>query len=408
MMGFVSSPLSLKLRATCDRCASAKLRCEKQHPVCRRCEHLGLDCVYGPSRRKGKPSSKTFKSPERSMPLDCATPEAQAQHLQSSLWDLPGLLDAEMDFASMPWTETAQRPESSDGSASDISTIWSHSLDVSGQSRQNSSSIGGVMMEAEPLRHFSKAREASSMKMTSHVPVSISASPTLSIKPNGCCTSEAIKTLSNVYQLVCQCHHSGFDCSSACTSTKAPITKSVSSDQVLLTARDAVQTLSRLAECSCNSCSDDSNIRFLLTNIALKTFDCYKDVYKSNISSVDRGISSSIHTQFSVSQQADIPGSSAFEIPTPPATSIESALKARPMTIGSFHLPQATDLRMKAQLLLCELQPLAQVCNTLYGRSRRIADVRGEEVVWEAVGSYLQCGVRDLTRCLEGICGRQE
>jgi hypothetical protein len=47
-----------KLRSSCDGCGTAKVRCNRGRPKCSRCETLSLTCVYGPSRKIGKPPRK--------------------------------------------------------------------------------------------------------------------------------------------------------------------------------------------------------------------------------------------------------------------------------------------------------------------------------------------------------------
>lgn len=44
-----------KLRSSCDRCGAAKLRCDRSQPECTRCLSVGIACVYGVSRKAGKP-----------------------------------------------------------------------------------------------------------------------------------------------------------------------------------------------------------------------------------------------------------------------------------------------------------------------------------------------------------------
>ncbi|KAI1641359.1 hypothetical protein F4809DRAFT_654824 [Biscogniauxia mediterranea] len=44
-----------KLRSSCDGCGSAKLKCDRGQPECGRCVSLGITCVYGVSRKMGKP-----------------------------------------------------------------------------------------------------------------------------------------------------------------------------------------------------------------------------------------------------------------------------------------------------------------------------------------------------------------
>ena len=51
-----------KLRMSCDECASAKVRCSKDHPKCERCSESNISCVYGPSMKHGKGSQKRRKT----------------------------------------------------------------------------------------------------------------------------------------------------------------------------------------------------------------------------------------------------------------------------------------------------------------------------------------------------------
>ncbi|KAI1806374.1 hypothetical protein F4811DRAFT_510763 [Daldinia bambusicola] len=43
-----------KVRSSCDSCGSAKVRCDRSRPKCRRCVTLDIDCVYGISRKLGR------------------------------------------------------------------------------------------------------------------------------------------------------------------------------------------------------------------------------------------------------------------------------------------------------------------------------------------------------------------
>ncbi|KAF4627982.1 hypothetical protein G7Y89_g10170 [Cudoniella acicularis] len=47
-----------KLRSSCDSCGTAKVKCDHGHPECGRCVTLRLTCVYGLSRKVGKPPRK--------------------------------------------------------------------------------------------------------------------------------------------------------------------------------------------------------------------------------------------------------------------------------------------------------------------------------------------------------------
>ena len=54
-----TSPEPRKLRASCDGCYLAKIKCGKERPQCRRCANHGTSCVYSPSQRTGKPRKLT-------------------------------------------------------------------------------------------------------------------------------------------------------------------------------------------------------------------------------------------------------------------------------------------------------------------------------------------------------------
>ncbi|KAI1081370.1 hypothetical protein F5B20DRAFT_62429 [Whalleya microplaca] len=46
-----------RLRASCDGCFLAKVKCSKARPICSRCLACGIECRYSPSSRAGKPKS---------------------------------------------------------------------------------------------------------------------------------------------------------------------------------------------------------------------------------------------------------------------------------------------------------------------------------------------------------------
>ncbi|KAK4235624.1 hypothetical protein C8A03DRAFT_36521 [Achaetomium macrosporum] len=58
------APRQPKLRSSCDPCGAAKLRCDRGQPTCGRCLSLGFVCVYGVSRKKGKPRRVKLTIPD--------------------------------------------------------------------------------------------------------------------------------------------------------------------------------------------------------------------------------------------------------------------------------------------------------------------------------------------------------
>lgn len=61
------APRQPKLRSSCDRCGAAKLKCDRGRPQCGRYIPLGLDCVYGVSRKMRKPARERLRIPEMSV-----------------------------------------------------------------------------------------------------------------------------------------------------------------------------------------------------------------------------------------------------------------------------------------------------------------------------------------------------
>ncbi|KAF2256108.1 hypothetical protein BU26DRAFT_14427 [Trematosphaeria pertusa] len=62
-----------KLRTSCDGCGAAKLRCDRGQPECGRCLSHGVPCVYGFSRKMGKPPRQRLRSTPTQASSDQAT-----------------------------------------------------------------------------------------------------------------------------------------------------------------------------------------------------------------------------------------------------------------------------------------------------------------------------------------------
>src|SRR4051794_24715218 len=48
-----------KLRTSCDTCQQSKVKCNQAKPCCHRCLQHGIDCVYSPVKRVGRPPKPT-------------------------------------------------------------------------------------------------------------------------------------------------------------------------------------------------------------------------------------------------------------------------------------------------------------------------------------------------------------
>jgi hypothetical protein len=70
--GSTPTPKPTKYRLACDSCQHSKIRCDQERPECRRCAKKGIECVYSPARRAGRPrtrnNSKSFSSIQNNAP----------------------------------------------------------------------------------------------------------------------------------------------------------------------------------------------------------------------------------------------------------------------------------------------------------------------------------------------------
>ncbi|KAF9696229.1 hypothetical protein EKO04_006018 [Ascochyta lentis] len=57
-----------KMRASCDACSRAKVKCDKVRPTCQRCGNMSICCNYSPSMRLGKPRKN--RNPDGSIVRD--------------------------------------------------------------------------------------------------------------------------------------------------------------------------------------------------------------------------------------------------------------------------------------------------------------------------------------------------
>ena len=89
--GQSTGPDQPKLRNSCHACASCKLKCSQEKPVCSRCAKRGLSCEYVVAKRGGrKPTSRSNSDKRGSDVSNCATNAKDSVHLPSQAdWFAP-------------------------------------------------------------------------------------------------------------------------------------------------------------------------------------------------------------------------------------------------------------------------------------------------------------------------------
>ncbi|KAK1770971.1 hypothetical protein QBC33DRAFT_526352 [Phialemonium atrogriseum] len=97
MPNMASPAKTRRLRASCDGCFAAKVKCSKERPMCDRCLSCGSNCTYSPSSRAGKPKPDGGSNVHPSTTQDVTGhPQVPAQnilgypgHHHQHRWDMP-------------------------------------------------------------------------------------------------------------------------------------------------------------------------------------------------------------------------------------------------------------------------------------------------------------------------------
>ncbi|CRL24893.1 Aflatoxin biosynthesis regulatory protein [Penicillium camemberti] len=418
-----SKPQRLAFRSSCDPCAASKVRCTKEQLGCSRCVQNGLKCVYGRSRRKGKPpSNKTapihapVHHPYSRAPVSPPAPPAPPIPAQPS-WT-PGPNHHQPNYnhscswyrASNP-TEWERRrntltpsltPSLTPGAGishlstpefgwpsmlgSDPMVTDSHSLGSLPEMRGMDDENGGGQ-EGDEVQHNPEDDQHES------------------------CIAVACRTLSSLYQFVqSDCVNGHSTNSNQSRSMLKPPTPEVSpaNDIVFCTTRFATETVSRLLNCTARSCAGDPSILLVLGSILLRILTWYEALYQSEIGELglsatpspsgreDVGLDgshSSVTHSIGLSQPSESMEESIYTVPL-----------TIPLTIGTFNLSLATETKMKAQLLLCEVQTLSQVCQALGRRVQAAESIRGEKDLCGQSNTHLLRKLGELRHALTAVC----
>lgn len=114
-----------RLRASCDGCFLAKVKCSKAKPICSRCLACGADCRYSPSSRAGKPKSDGPRASQSSVNQTTIPPD-MAMSTDSDLtpfsmdaeWSTPGATDERISPKLISSSAPAMIDSSSEGESS--------------------------------------------------------------------------------------------------------------------------------------------------------------------------------------------------------------------------------------------------------------------------------------------------
>ncbi|ATY67212.1 C6 zinc finger domain [Cordyceps militaris] len=121
-----------KLRTSCDKCQLSKVRCSRGKPSCWRCSQSGIECVYSPLRKTGRPpkngdnsSSQQRKARRRGSSTTVRSDSPRAAHqatspdsaVQSCQLSQDGFTNGEQEARSLILNQHQQMAASSAGPA---------------------------------------------------------------------------------------------------------------------------------------------------------------------------------------------------------------------------------------------------------------------------------------------------
>lgn len=119
-----AKPRQSRLRASCDGCFLAKVKCSKAKPICSRCLACGADCRYSPSSRAGKPKSDGPRSSHASLnhtipaEINMSTDSEMATFGMDRDWSTPGSTDERISPKMISPSVPAMIDSSSEGEGS--------------------------------------------------------------------------------------------------------------------------------------------------------------------------------------------------------------------------------------------------------------------------------------------------
>ena len=379
-------PRGRKLRASCDGCYLAKLKCTKERPTCPRCRNLGIVCHYSPSMRMGKPrqnqGQKQPPAATATMQQPSAPPSASQspQPSHSSTWPING-----PNAQSISSGSAHNRPgPTQTASLSSIESTFSIP-----NSYPSTVATSPVNFEDD----FSTWNESSMFKLgdgfmtfphttpnSEHQLLSSSATNTIFAPPS------PLGSRCGCYRSIVEALHA-----MQATSTNSQYS---ALDTVLNDCKDMVQKGEAMLNCSC---SEDSTLIMLLAGLIAKHLSFFEPGNGTcppspNLSPTSPSSSASGCTSLSTSLTSNNGGT--WFPPTPQQPSPTR------ITIGKYTMDGEDEERLRLEIILMELQRLNSLLAKFYGKFSSLP-AGSDRQTYETLVNYLSQKLSDATKRLE-------
>ncbi|KAG9230360.1 hypothetical protein BJ875DRAFT_472442 [Amylocarpus encephaloides] len=394
-----------KLRSSCNGCGTAKVKCDRERPQCSRCSTLGLTCVYGQSRKFGKPPRKRLASESVSTiekriytSTSQTTPHNRDKITAMNLGELQNTQEpVQHDFSHPAANMTLFSSEiNTDLYPPTPFDVWPH---LGEWPQLETFGTGLDFAPASPLERASDR---------SKIPQSDS-------HESHSCPRESYEIFRD---LICPS-----------PSLHAPesnsTTVSAQLDQVLQFNRNAIDRLSQLLKCPCAKSGHRAMVHASIVSRILIWYQQAAGWTGSSAwgprpsASVDSSMSSRVSSSPSPQPPSRIAEDTSMTSPTSLVQATGFAVEHVPISIGAFSIEdQDVQAAFRNQLVLSELKKAADLIELFISISISISNDSGEPLASGLTGLYshlgtwlksehsrtvniLRCRLRTLNKALE-------
>lgn len=441
-----------KLRASCDACAASKVKCSKDHPICQRCSANGSQCIYGVSRKHGKPGrtrkrnpdgtpfikgSKQRPSPDgsefgkfrlRPEPIALPLPEFDAASAWNSSWSstpsLRSTPEFEFEMTPEPFDMTMTPEPMYMDSAMSIGFPFMEGLlmpdtDFQMDTMQSfepeltfrdpfakKQSVQLDLPDIQALKDYIGGESINPFDCTFQdvgLGISLDGSSTVSseVSPKSMTFDQSQSRLSvSVSMPTSHC------CSELAQSTLEslriigpdstqpwPSVESKSLDFVLSTTKMAIQSVLQLLSCPCSS---DPHLSMLYSSITAKILNWYQ---------IAAGVSpAAAPLEAAPSLGNSSPASSSVyssPLSTPGSEHSTFSINMQPLKFGLYQFDEADQERLRRQVVLKELKKCGLLVNAL-ANWRGNAQSEQAEFLYDVLGAWLKSELHKTVQQVEG------
>ncbi|KAF2017803.1 hypothetical protein BU24DRAFT_420859 [Aaosphaeria arxii CBS 175.79] len=449
-----------KLRASCDACAASKVKCSKEHPICQRCASNGSQCIYGISRKHGKPGRTRKRNPDGT-PFVKASKQRPSPdgsefgkfRVKAGSPILPELPDLPSETASSvaSWPSTPEWPATPEFEYSDfnmtplldplytdadfammdellLSSTQSPMIDsipnfeseptfTDPFAKRDTQEVDFSMQnDFQPLKNFVGGDSVNPMDYTFNAsppfipPQQAMPEITPPQSPKGSNNSQTSKATNPAFSTLrtSVAMPASHCCYSTAYSTLETLTIRTSDngatiektlDSVLSITKVAVQQVMQLLSCPCSS---DPHLAMLYSSIASKILTWYQ--IAAGLKPATTGPPSLPSTSPTCSSSSDV--SDAFLSPISPASMNSSAFAIAPLPLkcGLFEFDAADQEALRRQVVLRELKKCSALVEAL-ANWRSNSEAEQAEFLYDVLGAWLKS---ELYKTIREVSGEEE